>query len=208
MVGFVRKQFPVYPLWIAMSMVGLSILLTTSTSSADMIIKRPGAHPDYSVEAEPHLLLRPYGTPGGDVGWGLGGRFTIPLVKNGFVSSINNNVGIGFGLDWMQYDNCYYDGIGRYCDGFNRFVIPVVMQWNFFLSDKWSVFGEPGVSLNFYGNCNNYYDRNGRRYGSDYGCNTLDLALFVGGRYHFSDKVTLTMRLGWPYLSIGVSFLL
>jgi hypothetical protein len=30
--------------------------------------------------------------------------------------------------------------------------------------------------------------------------------LFVGGRLHFSEGVSLTMRVGWPYFSIGVSF--
>jgi hypothetical protein len=30
----------------------------------------------------------------------------------------------------------------------------------------------------------------------------------VGGRYHFSDTMTLTMRLGYPdILTVGVSFL-
>jgi hypothetical protein len=37
--------------------------------------------------------------------------------------------------------------------------------------------------------------------------------MYAGGRYHFSDKITLTMRLSAPWyehspLSVGVSFLL
>jgi hypothetical protein len=32
-------------------------------------------------------------------------------------------------------------------------------------------------------------------------------ALYVGGRYHFSESVALTMRLGFPTVSVGVSFL-
>ena len=38
------------------------------------------------------------------------------------------------------------------------------MQWNFFLSKHWSVFGEPGFALEYatWGSCPGYYvDRNG-----------------------------------------------
>jgi hypothetical protein len=30
--------------------------------------------------------------------------------------------------------------------------------------------------------------------------------LYAGGRYHFSDSVALTLRIGYPTLSVGVSF--
>jgi hypothetical protein len=30
----------------------------------------------------------------------------------------------------------------------------------------------------------------------------------AGGRYHFTDKIALTMRAGYPAFSIGVSFFL
>jgi hypothetical protein len=32
-------------------------------------------------------------------------------------------------------------------------------------------------------------------------------AFFAGGRYHFSDRVTLTMRVGYPSFTAGVSVL-
>jgi hypothetical protein len=38
--------------------------------------------------------------------------------------------------------------------------------------------------------------------------NSFDLHLAVGGRYQINDLVTLTLRLGVPYASFGVSFLL
>jgi hypothetical protein len=31
---------------------------------------------------------------------------------------------------------------------------------------------------------------------------------YAGGRYHFTDKITLTMRVGYPLATVGVSFLL
>jgi hypothetical protein len=30
----------------------------------------------------------------------------------------------------------------------------------------------------------------------------------VGGRYHFNDRISLTMRIGYPSFAIGISFFL
>jgi len=150
------------------------------------IIKQPGNHPHYTFEAEPHLLVGLWGVPGpgNDAGVGAGFRGSVVIVDNGFVRTINNSVAISFGLDWINYDN-------------DDFVwLPVAMQWNFWLSEHWSVFGEPGLALRF----------NDDRFDDD---TDLDFVFYAGGRYHFSDTVSLTMRLGWPSaFSIGVSFFL
>jgi hypothetical protein len=196
-----------------------ALALTTRETRAQSTIRQPGAHPNYSVELEPHLLAAFFLTRAGD-GVGLGGRFTIPIVKNGFVSSINNNVGIGFGLDWAHYNGCYYyyyydPRFGYDCPSFNTFIIPVVMQWNFFLAKQWSVFAEPGLAFEYgtYGSCPGYYvDPRGNVHyyacpGAPNRFNVDPFVLFVGGRFHFSDGVALTARIGWPYFSIGVSFM-
>jgi len=153
--------------------LGLALTLAAPLALGDVsTIKRPGAHPDYVFEAEPHLIVAPFD----DFTPGIGFRGTIELVDNGFISSINNTVGIGFGVDWTD----------------DHFRIPVVMQWNFWLSRNWSVFGEPGGLLNF-----KKKDKVDPK-----------PAFYAGGRYHFSDAVTLTMRIGHPTASVGVSFLL
>ena len=184
---------------------------------ADDTIKRPGDHPHYSVEIEPHLLL---GWAGnyyyGGSGFGLGGRVSINLTDDGFVSSINNSVAIGLGLDWVHYDapGCfYYYNRGAGCYGgvsadFLQF--PIVMQWNFYVARKWSVFGEPGLYIwhGMYGGgaC---YNQAGLLVNCSYSDTGVGPALWIGGRYHFSDTVALTMRLGYPdLLTIGVSFML
>ncbi len=143
-----------------------------------MVIKFPGQHPNYVFEAEPHGLLAPFHQflPG------VGFRGTVEIVDNGFVSSINNSVGIGFGLDWVDH--------GAW--------VPVVMQWNFWLSRNWSVFGEPGISIRV----GEGIDGHAKNRGVEW------LALWVGGRFHFTDRITLTMRIGRPTLAVGVSFLL
>jgi hypothetical protein len=145
--------------------------LWSSHALADTsIIKLPGAHPDYIFEAEPHVFAAPFDA----LEPGIGFRGTFKIVDNGFIPRINNSVGLGFGLDWSK----------------DHFRIPVVMQWNFWLSRNWSVFGEPGGLMDF-----------GKK-------PKPHPAIWAGARYHFTDRITLTLRVGHPTFSVGVSFLL
>jgi hypothetical protein len=168
------------------------------------VIKNPGQHPQYSFEAEPHLAIGLFDFGPADDGFGAGFRGTIVIVDNGFVSSINNSVGIGFGLDWVHYEHEHCrPGPGRgaavVCDehdDFSLLWVPVVMQWNFWLSENWSVFGEPGLSIRL--NDRDYYDDD----------IDIDPTLYLGGRFRLTDGVHLTMRLGHPTFTLGVSFLL
>jgi hypothetical protein len=177
------------------------LALASPSARADDTINRPGNHPAYNFEVEPHLILGSggyYDGAGGD--YGLGVRFGIPIVSNGFVTTINNSVAISFGLDWVHYDWCWYH---LNCSA-DYFAFPVTMQWNFYVAQHWSVFGEPGLVI-FHG----FYT----------GCPPGDVcpaeptdtgvypALYLGGRYHFNDTTALTMRLGFPFaLSLGISF--
>src|SRR5688500_18472731 len=71
----------------------LVLAASSGTANAESIIRNPGDHPNYKVELEPHL----------DFGWanlyasngfGAGVRVGIPIVHNGFISTINNSVAI------------------------------------------------------------------------------------------------------------------
>jgi hypothetical protein len=157
----------------------------TRPAAAQSIIRHPGDHPKYVFEAEPHLAVDPFRA----TGFGPGFRGTVVLVDNGFVSSINNSVGIGFGLDWVFYGH-----------GATDVMLPLVLQWNFWLHPDWSVFGEPGVTLHLRGG-------NGDRAAFDV------FSFYGGGRYHFNESVSLTLRVGAPIIrdtavSVGVSFFL
>jgi hypothetical protein len=185
-----------------------------AASAEDLVIKQPGHHAAYSVELEPHLVAA-FFLPTAGSGIGVGARASIPIVKNGFVKTINNSVAIGFGLDFVRYSGCFYwrNTFGD-CAVLNRVWLPVVMQWNFFLSTHWSVFGEPGLAIGYSdwgtGCTGRFVDNNGTRfYDCGPGPNRVTFepfAFFVGGRFHFSGGASLTMRIGWPYASVGVSF--
>jgi hypothetical protein len=185
----------------------LALALQPRSARADtLIIQHAGDHARYVFEAEPHLVLGVIEPPGyaSGSGFGVGFRGSIPLMHNGPISKLNNSMAIGFGIDFVRFgrgDFCRDGGplgecrdIGR-SEGFNEFYFPIVLQWNFFLSRNWSVFGEPGLALNYH---------------AWKGPNDLDVAPFVfyaGGRFHFADRIALTMRIGYPAFSVGCSFL-
>jgi len=168
----------------------------------------------YDFELEPHLVLgtEPPG-PGAGSGVGIGVRGSVVVAPDGFISKLNDSVAVGFGLDFGHYtgswaiqgyrDQCLHFATGpngtSICTEvtsnggtYNYVYVPVVMQWNFWLTQRWSVFGEPGVNLYFLGN-----------HGFD-----VSPALYVGGRFRIADRITLTARLGYPTFSFGVSFML
>jgi hypothetical protein len=182
-----------YRLLVAGALGAATLTLLSPDARAELVIKRPNDHPVYRAELEPHANFilyryRDYGyggrryRPFGDAEFGGGFRASIELADPAFIPKINNTVAITFGLD---FTNCYY------CRRDFNIWSPVALQWNFFLTDRWSVFAEIGGILRTDGF---FYDA------------WIDPAFWVGGRFHFNDKVSLTMRAGLPWVSVGVSF--
>jgi hypothetical protein len=193
---------------VAVALSSLALSAAARDARAESPIKTPGDHPSYVVELEPHGL---FGTDGPfSTGVGVGGRFSIPIIDNGFVKSINNSIAIGAGLDVFFLNGCYYTSrAGNEC-GETAFDIPLVMQWNFYVARQVSVFGEPGVA---------FRHRSFTGCPPGVGCNEPDSNLFApfifyaGGRYHFNEHVAIIGRIGvdWygaAYFSVGASFFL
>lgn len=191
--------------------VALACLAFGLRASAQSTIRDSSEHPHYHFEAEPHLALGLLDPPGfgGGTGLGFGVRGTIQLLDQGFIPKLNDTVGIGFGLDYLRYDG--WQGPRGACEQFapgpsgvpvcvrtsrldhlDYFYVPVVMQWSFWLHRQWSVFGEPGVGLHV----------------EDGHLEFDPFVFFAGGRFHITDRVTLTLRVGYPTFSFGASFLL
>jgi hypothetical protein len=168
---------------------------------------------DYVAEIEPHLVLgsAPPGRGAGS-GAGIGVRATVTLAPDGFIRGVNDSVAIGFGLDFGHYYGAYaFNGYRDQCLNFepgpagtevctdvtsnggsyNYVFVPVVMQWNFWLTERFSAFGEPGLAFYHLGN---------------YGFSASP-ALYIGGRFRLADRITLTARIGYPTVSFGASFM-
>lgn len=196
--------------------VAITFIIATYSGNALArgIIREPGQHTHYSVELEPHLVFDWAGIPGVRTdGFGAGLRASVPLMHNGPIDTINNNMAIGFGFDWVHgsrpcaprpdprvgwYEDCSIDS----------FWFPVVLQWNFYLTDIISVFGEPGIAI-----VHHRWERWGRCWSPDY-CDpdgndtTLRPVLWGGARFMFSDHIGASVRLGFPSITAGISFLL
>jgi hypothetical protein len=98
-------------------------------------------------------------------------------MHNGPIDSINNNIGISFGVD------TYFPG--------GAFVmhLPAAFQWNFYFTDIISVIGEAGLAFNF----------------GDLPGLWVDPIFSGGGRFQF-DKVGIVVRLGYPDITVGANF--
>jgi len=176
------------------SLVTAALFALSSEAQARPTIKNPNDHPEYRAELEPHAnFIFWHGTYGnkygryngvGDAEFGGGFRATIEVADPAFIPKINNTVGVTFGIDFTNCRYCY----GRY--GYSVWN-PVGVQWNFFFTDKFSAFGELGFML---------------RSAGFYAHADADFFAAIGGRYHFTDKVALTFRIGQPFVSVGVSF--
>jgi hypothetical protein len=168
----------------------------------------------YVAEIEPHLVFGS-GPPGRGVGsgGGVGVRASVVVAPEGFIRGVNDSVALGFGLDFGHFAgryalNGYRDQCLRFEPGpagtavctdvtsnggtYNYVFVPVVMQWNFWLTERFSAFGEPGLSFYHLGN---------------HGFSASP-ALYIGGRLRLADRITLTARIGYPTLAFGVSFMM
>ena len=142
---------------------------SSRSAMAESTIKSDMAHPLYGFEAEPHVVATPF-QDGGGIGAGFAGTFVIK--DDGFIGRLNDSIGVGFGANWTS----------------NRdFVFSAAMQWNFWFTEHWSAFGEPGVALDTH---------DGTNFWPSFG---------AGGRYAFSPSTALTLRLGFPMSSLGLS---
>lgn len=208
--GSTQRVLPFF-LWPAL----LAVAVLAAPAAAEAQIKRPGAAPRYDVELEPHLLMQWANRAWGRNGLGIGGRASIPVIANGPIKTINNNFAVGFGLDWAHFSGCNWgwrrgawwdrrlDPRWADCRA-NNIWLPAVAQWNFFLTERISVFPELGLGIQHIwwrfcdpgGFCDRFSDTR------------LDLMFFAGGRFLITDSVGITVRLGTPYISAGVSILL
>jgi hypothetical protein len=204
---------------VALSALSLCLLGAPGVAHAQSIIRQPGNHADYSVEIEPHFAFQWANRIGNDEGIGLGARFNIPFMHNGPIKTINNSMGISFGMDITFSDGgpgwCY----GRYGRDFRydnddcnvtEVWLPVVMQWNFYLTKVISVFGEPGFAIAHRRWDYEWYCEglNGNVCDYDDSDTELEFVFWGGARFMFSDRIGATVRIGHPMITAGINFLL
>lgn len=131
-------------------------------------------------------------------GWGAatGVRFGIPIVDNGFISSINNAIYINFGVDfyWIRWRPNGRDWDYNYGFGF-----PVTLHWEFYFNDNWSAFIELGGQFFIHPRW-----INGEKFDA-YDAGHWFVAQ-AGVSFHVNDWFLLTLRVGTPYVAFGLTF--
>src|SRR6185436_1184958 len=145
-----RQRMPMPRLLRALVLLTPTLWLLSLASSAHADIRQSQSHPD--IEISPHLVLQCDDEPAwDDDGIGLGLHAGIPVIPQGPITTINNSLVIGFGLDWAHFD----DACGPFalnpdddCSA-NDFWLPVYVEWNFFFSELISAFPELGMAIEY-----------------------------------------------------------
>lgn len=155
-----------------------------ATAQGQSILKQPfGGQRPYQLDVHAGFAY---------VGSGLaaGARFGIPIVHNGFIKSINNSIYINFGADlyFIEYGHSHSVGLG----------IPINLHWEFYFTPKWSAFGEVGPNIFIHPGI---FKGHGWAWSGKHW-----FSVAAGGRYFLNDSMALTLRVGNPYTSFGVSF--
>ena len=156
------------------------------TESGGSGLRSQGALFDASTyDARPMLLSAhgylPYHSFG--IGYfpiGVGASFYIPLVKNGFISSLNDEFGIDFGLDAIARIGSAYPF---------SLHIPVGVQWKFHILPNLEAYAKLGIQVDLW-------------FGFFGGYLPLWPVGMVGAHYFFSKGFGLKLEAG----STGVRF--
>lgn len=122
------------------------------------------------------------------------------LVPDGFLRRMDDELALAAGFDLLFFDFAQDPddprGVG--------FAPNVTAQWNFYLSEKWSVFPEAGFTVLFLTEgAHRYYRRHGRGGRRAY----VDAVAGVGARMHMGQRFALVFRVGYPFgAQIGLNF--
>jgi hypothetical protein len=166
------------------------------------VVRQPGLHVTrVNVEILAGVAPGAWAWPWGGLAVSPGFRVGIPLTRNGMLSNINNDMRLMIGAQWIiSFNPAEYWWL----------TAPLSLQWNFFLSQQWSVSLEAGLSVDVF-----VYDFLNCYEHPRFYC---DRVLFhpVGGiglRRHLSPSAgppgfpALEFRFSYPYgVQVGLSF--
>ncbi len=156
-------------------------------------------HPKYAAEIGPHFVVA--GLDRYSAGLGFGASVAIPVWEHAPFESIDDTIAFGIGLDWVRYA-AYRPNDPRDPKVLTyAWYIPVFVQWNLWLGSRASLFIEPTLVYRYA----SYQD-------SCSGLPCVDTVRVlpsgsVGVRLRIVDHASVTVRVGWPMVSLGGSWL-
>lgn len=149
-------------------------LLDRSSQSRDQM---------FSVFASPTWFL--------GFGIGVGARYTLPIVNEGFIPALNDSVELEFGGDasmggWAGYS-------------YTTFTPAAEARWTFHITDQFSAYGKLGLGWTF-------AFANDSTFGSTYGVGWLYWMAGPGVLYKLNDSIALRAEISNYGLRAGVGF--
>lgn len=148
-----------------------------------------------TVRLEAHGTLSAYE----GIGAGIRGEFVV--LPSGALPNVNDDISFTAGGDAILFFDDDGHDHGRFDshdhDGGLGIWAAAAVQWNFYLSQQWSVFPELGMWLQF--------GRDGRHDHDD--AFDMDLLVGLGVRYHLGGRSAILFRIEHPgLLHIGMQF--
>lgn len=169
-----------------------------SDTPSESTMRRQGALLDRSPKRRPQMLSIFLGLPYGyyyyGFPFGIGGRYLIPIIHDGFIPALNDSFSIEFGLDLTgAAGNRFYATLG----------IPVEVMWAFHFTEKFSAYAKVGavLEINFVP-----YVCSGGFCGAARGVVSASPIGNIGLMYKFSDKISFRAEAGYPWIKIGLGF--
>ena len=165
--------------------------------SGDSGYRQRGALLDRSPQRRSQMLSIFLGLPYGyfyyGFPFGLGGRYLIPILHDGFIPALNDEFSIEFGADLSGAvgNRVFYPTLG----------IPVEVMWNFHFTQKFAAYVKAGVVLEI--NFVSYVCTVGTL------CRGVVSASPIGNiglMYKFSDKISFRAEAGYPWIKVGLGF--
>jgi hypothetical protein len=169
-----------------LTVAAVSTAFGTSALAADEHIGRDHNQIE-GVRGDVHGSVSSFGV------FGTGARAEFPIVPNGLVGGAYDEVALSLGADLFFAEL----NPGWYNDGL--YVVPIAaLQWNFYVSDHWSIFPEAGVAF--------LLDPDDRGWNGHDGVYVAP-NLGFGARYHFASRNALLLRASTPGgVQVGLTF--
>jgi hypothetical protein len=180
--------------------LALGVLAASPRTAAAQATEEPGGLKDASPHERPMMLsfftginygyYASYGFP-----LTLGGRFYIPLVRDGFIRTLNDEFGIEFGLD-LNFDfiSDRYHTVYGYDSTIFGIAFPVEAMYDFHFTRTFDAYVKAGFI-----------------FGGDFSDHLHDGFYFnfvsaVGLRWAMTDMLYLRAEAGYPWIKAGIGF--
>ena len=181
----------------------VSAAATGNTSGNGDLVLNPdihaqGALTDASPQRRQSMLTVFLGLPYGRFGWGygfplgVGARYYLPLVHDGFIPSINDSFGLEVGADVSLINGSAWVPF---------LLIPVEARWNLHFLPNLAGYLKVGLALEM--SFSSYCFANVCRNGFGAGVEPIGA---IGIMLNLTPAIALRIEAGYPWLKIGLGF--